>query len=66
MERHKTSFVVAHLNSNFSRIGYLIRTGRVHPARDESGDYVWSDANIEQARVALAKLRPQKKRTVRV
>jgi hypothetical protein len=45
---------------------YLIRSKRINPApvKNESGDYVWTPNQIEQARVALADIRVRRKRVV--
>ena len=66
MERHKTAYVCRQLETNFSQLGYLIRTGRVRPDRDESGHYLWSRQDIETTRQALAALRPCKRRVADV
>jgi hypothetical protein len=56
----KTSEVVRHLGTNLSRIQYLLRHGKIAPpGKDASGDFVWTSADIDAARAALAKLAPR-------
>jgi hypothetical protein len=52
---HRKSPSVARLlGITYSHLLGLIRSGRLDPPlKDESGDYVWTDADVERARAAL-------------
>jgi hypothetical protein len=53
--RMKTSEVLALVNIPHYRLDYLVRAGRVsRPARDASGDFIWSADDVECLRRALA------------
>jgi hypothetical protein len=53
----KTSEVVTLLKVPYYRIDYLLRAGRVsRPARDGSGDFVWSEQDVDRLRRELAAL----------
>jgi len=46
------------LGKTYHQLIGLIRFNKIDPpARDSSGDYVWTDADMERARRALAKIR---------
>ena len=50
----KTRDVVRLLGVTISRLRWLLTAGKIPlPARDSSGDFVWSDEAIERARQAL-------------
>jgi hypothetical protein len=52
---HKTSAVARLLGIPYTRLFALIRYGHLAPPpKDESGDYIWSDADVNRAREALA------------
>jgi hypothetical protein len=52
---HKTVGVARLLGVNYQRLWNLIRSGRLDPPRkDESGDYVWDNDDIDRARAALS------------
>ncbi len=54
----KTSEVARLLCSPYHRVFNLIRAGAIDPpARDGSGDYVWSKSDIDRAREALSQRR---------
>jgi DNA-binding transcriptional MerR regulator len=51
----KSSVVARQLGVAYSRLFALIREGKlVPPAKDSSGDYVWTEQDVEAARQALA------------
>jgi hypothetical protein len=53
----KTAAVARQLGKPYWRLWYLISSGKIPaPARDDSGDYIWSAQDIERARQALAKM----------
>ncbi len=55
MPNYKTGFVWRKLGVPLSRLRSLFATGRLAPLeKDSSGDYIWSEADIEAARKALA------------
>jgi hypothetical protein len=50
----KTRRAAALLNTTESHLHYLIRSRKIPPpARDDSGDYCWADADLERARAAM-------------
>ena len=66
LTHYKTLTASRRLGLSYSRLYYALRNGHIPaPPKDESGDYVWTDADIERAREALA-LRQQKRETLRV
>jgi hypothetical protein len=51
----KTPAMCRLLGVRYSDIWHLLRDGRlVPPAKDSSGDYVWTEADVQRAREALA------------
>jgi hypothetical protein len=51
---HKTAGVARLLDTPYHRLWNLIRSGRLTPPpKDSSGDYVWTDTDVERARAAL-------------
>jgi DNA-binding transcriptional MerR regulator len=50
----KTPVAARQLGITYHRLMGLIRFGKINPpARDSSGDYLWSDTDLERARLAL-------------
>jgi hypothetical protein len=50
----KTPVAARELGTTYHRLMGLLRFGKIDPpARDSSGDYVWTDADLERARAAL-------------
>jgi hypothetical protein len=50
----KTPVAARELGTTYHRLIGLLRFGKIDPpARDTSGDYVWTDADLERARQAL-------------
>jgi hypothetical protein len=44
-----------HLKTSYHRLASLLRNDKIPPpAKDISGDYIWTEADIERARQALA------------
>jgi hypothetical protein len=53
----KTPAAADKLGVSYHRLIGLLRFRKIEPpARDSSGDFVWSDADLERVRKALAKL----------
>jgi hypothetical protein len=52
----KTRQILESLNTNYSRLAGALQRGKVRApdARDASGDFLWSPAEVEAARQALA------------
>jgi hypothetical protein len=51
----KSTAAARQLGVTYSRLFTLIREGKeVPPAKDSSGDYVWTEQDVEAARQALA------------
>jgi hypothetical protein len=52
----KTPVAARELNTTYHRLIGLIRFHKIDPLpiRDSSGDYLWSDEDMERARTALA------------
>jgi hypothetical protein len=51
----KTPVAARELGITYTKLIGLIRYGRLEPpGRDTSGDYVWTDADLERARQLLA------------
>ena len=51
----KTPLAAEHLGVSYHRLIGLLRFRKMEPpARDSSGDYVWTDSDLERARKALA------------
>jgi hypothetical protein len=51
----KTTAAARQLGINYTRLINLIRYGKLDPpGKDSSGDYVWTQADMERARLALA------------
>jgi hypothetical protein len=49
------------LEINYPALVYLMRYRKIPlPAKDGSGDFVWTDKDIARARAALAKIRKPK------
>ncbi len=53
----KTTAAARLLGVPYWRLFALVRDGLVTPPKDSSGDYVWTDSDIERAREALARRR---------
>jgi hypothetical protein len=52
----KTPGAAAELGENYTRIINLIRFQKMDPPeKDSSGDYVWTEQDLERARAALAR-----------
>jgi hypothetical protein len=63
LKTRKTSGAAAVLGEPARVLSELIRHGRIpRPARDDSGDYIWTEEDIERARIALAARRKRKPR----
>jgi hypothetical protein len=57
----KTPVAAKQLNIPYSRLISLLRHGKIAaPAKDSSGDYVWTEADLAAARDALQQGRGQK------
>jgi hypothetical protein len=57
----KTPVAARELGVTYHQLIGLLRFSKIDPPpRDSSGDYVWSDADLERARRALAVLRRPK------
>lgn len=64
MPYRKTTELVRQLGITHNQIAYLIRENRLQPPlKDASGDYLWSDDDVERLRAALAKLRSRRRAT---
>jgi hypothetical protein len=51
----KTMRAAKELNTSYWRLVGLIRTRRLTPPeKDSSGDYIWSDSDMERAKAAFA------------
>jgi hypothetical protein len=51
----KTAEVITHLETTHHKLWGLFRSNKIRPpAKDISGDYVWTDQDVENARRALA------------
>jgi hypothetical protein len=50
----KTLEAARRLGVPYWQLNYLIKAGRVRPARDGSGHYCWTAADLKAARKALA------------
>jgi hypothetical protein len=59
----KTPGVCRELSCTYSLLANLMRSGRLAPPqKDSSGDFVWTPADVERARAALAsRRRPQER-----
>jgi hypothetical protein len=54
MPPRKTPIAAREIGISQGHLHYLIRATKVSPpGRDTSGDYLWTDADIERAREAL-------------
>lgn len=61
MTIRKTPIAAAELGVTYHRLMGLVRFAKIAaPTRDSSGDYLWTDADLERARQALANLRQRK------
>jgi predicted site-specific integrase-resolvase len=61
MSYFKTAGVAKHLGVSYAKLFELMRRGRlIPPAKDSSGDYIWSDEDIRRAGDALASTRARK------
>jgi hypothetical protein len=57
----KTPVAAVELGVSYHRLINLVRFRKIPaPARDSSGDFLWSDVDLAHARQALAALRPGK------
>jgi hypothetical protein len=51
----KSRAAIRALGCSYDQLTGLLRRGRIpEPAKDESGDFWWSEADLERARQALA------------
>jgi hypothetical protein len=58
----KTSEVSRDMNIGYERLFSWIRTRKIAaPAKDSSGDYCWSESDVEAARRVLAALNDRQK-----
>jgi hypothetical protein len=65
MPYRKTPRAARELGITYSHLMSLLRYGRLAPPeRDDSGDYLWTDADLERARQALADGRRSKPQAV--
>jgi hypothetical protein len=54
----KSPVAARELGISYHQLVGLTRYGKITPpARDSSGDFLWSDQDLEHARAALAKMR---------
>jgi hypothetical protein len=54
MTYRKTPAAARELKTTYHKLIGLVRFDKIDPpARDTSGDYVWTDADMERARAAL-------------
>jgi hypothetical protein len=61
----KSSEVTRQLGCNYEKLNYLIRQQKIaRPAKDASGDLLWSAKDVEAARQAIAALAPRTRRGV--
>ena len=61
----KTPAAADELGISYHRLIGLLRFRKIiPPARDSSGDYIWTDADLRRARKALAILRGAKREEV--
>ncbi len=59
----KTPAAARELGITCLRLYYLLRIGRISaPAKDTSGDYFWTNADLARARKALTASRPKRQR----
>jgi hypothetical protein len=59
MTYRKTPAAARELGTTYHKLIGLIRFDKIDPpARDTSGDYVWTDGDLERARRALEAPRP--------
>ena len=55
-KERKTTAAARHLGVPYHRLVNLIRYGKIAaPAKDSSGDYLWSEEDLVAARAALAR-----------
>jgi hypothetical protein len=58
MPYRKTTAAAQELGVPYWRLIGLMRYGKINPpGRDTSGDFVWTDADMDRARAALARAR---------
>ena len=63
-DHRKTVEVVRELGQPYYKVFGLIRYGLIrHPSKDASGDLLWTQADIEAARKALAARRKRRPKT---
>jgi hypothetical protein len=61
MARRKTPVAARELGISYHQLIGLIRYDKIAPPdRDSSGDYLWSDADLERVRSTLATMRRSK------
>ena len=61
MTFRKTPVAADELGVNYYRLIGLLRGRKIPPpSRDSSGDYLWTDADLDRARQALATMRQRK------
>jgi hypothetical protein len=67
MPFHKTTSVARLLDVPYSRLFDLLRSRQLAaPQKDSSGDYIWTDEDIERARAALAQRQRRKSEVAHV
>jgi hypothetical protein len=52
----KTTAAARKLGCSYYRLLYLLRTGKLDVAKDSSGDFIWSDFDLQKARDLLASM----------
>ena len=63
MNYRKTPVAARELGVGYFQLYDLLRFGKIDPpARDSSGDFIWTDADLERARNALASVRRAKRK----
>jgi hypothetical protein len=61
----KTPTAARQLAISYHRLIGLIRYGKIDPpGKDSSGDYVWTEADVERARRALADVAARRRQAV--
>jgi DNA-binding transcriptional MerR regulator len=65
MAYRKTPIAARELGISYSQLIGLIRYGKIAPPeRDTSGDYIWTDADLDRARAAFASKRRPKREAI--
>jgi hypothetical protein len=52
----KTSVAAKRIGCSYYQLTYLLRTGRIEVAKDSSGDFIWSDFDLQKAKDLLASM----------